>query len=155
MAVRGRAQAQGFEHQQLARRVGQVIFTAQHVRDAHLGIVDGIAEEERRAAIRAPQDEVADVVGGETLRAVDHVVEFHEPARGHAKPRGRRYALGALADARLGRQIATGSGISGRPAGRQLRLARQIQLERRAIAGISEPIRIQAGRMPRVYGPAT
>ena len=154
MPVRGRAQLERLEHQQLARRVGQVILAAQHVGDAHLRIVDGIAEEERRAAIGAPQDEVADVVGGEALRSVHHVVELDAPAGGHAKPRGGRDALGALAHARLGRQLAAGAGITRRTPGGELRLARQVQFERRAVAGIREAARIERGRVARVDGAA-
>ena len=150
MAVGGRAQLQRLEHQQLARRVGQVIFATQHVRDAHLRIVDGIAEEERRAAIGAPQDEVADVVGREALRAVHHVVELDAPAGGHAKPRRRRDALRALAHARLGRQLAAGAGITRRTPGRELRLARQVEFERRAVTRVREATRIERGRMARV-----
>ena len=134
MSVGRRAQLERLEHQQLARRVGEVILAAQHVRDAHLRIVDGIAEEERGAAIGAPQDEVADVVGREALRSVHHVVELDAPPGGHAKPRGRRDALRALAHARLGRQLAAGAGITRWTAGGELRLARQVEFERRAVA---------------------
>ncbi len=151
VAVGRRAQAQRLEHQQLPRRVGQVIFAAQHVRDAHLGIVDGIAEEKRRAAVGAPQDEIADVVGGEALRAVHHVVELD-----HVCPSGtRNRVVGEMPCALLrtrasGRQLAAGTGITRRPAGGELRLARQIEFQRRAVAGIGEPARIQRGRMARV-----
>ena len=151
--VGGRTQFERLEHQQLARRVGQVVFAAQHVRDAHFGIVDGIAEEEGRAAVGAPQDEVADVVGGETLRPMHHVVEFDRLAGGNAKTGGRRDALRALAHAGFGGQLAAGARIARGAAGRQLRLARQLQFQRRAIAGIGQAARVQRGRMPRVDGP--
>ena len=150
MAIGRRSQAQRLEHQQLPRRVGQVIFAAQHVRDVHLGIVDGVAEEERRAAVGAPQDEIADVIRGEALRSVHHVVELDHATVGHAKARGRRDALRALAHPRLGGQLAAGARITRRPAGGELRLAGQIELQRRAVAGIGEPTRIQRGRMARV-----
>ena len=155
VAVGGRTQLQRFENQQLARRIGEVVFTAQHVRDTHLGIIDGIAEKERRAAVGTPQDEIADVVGGEALGTVHHVIEFHAPAVGHAEPRRRRDALRALAHARFGGEFPAGSGITWRAAGGELRLARQIQLERRAVAGIREPAGIERGRMSRVDLAAT
>ena len=98
---------QGIEQHELARRIGEVIVAAQDVRDAHDRVVDGVAEEERSGAVLAADDEIADVVRGESLRAVHQVDEFdrHGP-RGTAKrsvgldPRAARSARCAAVSAR-------------------------------------------------------
>ena len=69
------------QNQYLARRVGHVIVAAQHERDAHQRIVERVREEERGAAVGATDDEVADVVGVETLLAVHEIVEGDDLAR--------------------------------------------------------------------------
>ena len=48
MAVAGPPHAERIEQHQLARRIGEMIVAAQHVRDAHHRIIDGIAKKERR-----------------------------------------------------------------------------------------------------------
>ena len=78
-------QLQRLEHQHLPRRVGQVIVAAQHERDAHQRVVDRVREEERRAAVGATDDEVADVVAGEALLAVDDIVEADDLPDGTRK----------------------------------------------------------------------
>ena len=93
--------------QELARRIGQMILAAQHVRDPHARIVHGIAEEERRGAVGAPHDEVADVVAQEALRAVHEIDEFDALAQRHAETQ-RRSAGPALAAARAPRGSARG-----------------------------------------------
>ena len=115
------------EQHQLARRVGQVIVAAQHVRDAHGGIVDGVAEEERGRAVLAPDDEIADVVRREAAaaRAPDRRTRStvasgtREAQRRLAVPRAS--ARGAL---RRG-QGAAGAGIARRLARHALELARR------------------------------
>ena len=61
VAVAGAAHAQGIQHHELARRIGEMVVAAQHLGDSHDGIIDGIAKEERGAAVVAPDDEIADV----------------------------------------------------------------------------------------------
>jgi hypothetical protein len=150
VTVSRRPEIQRFEHEQLTRRVGEMVLAAQHVGDTHLGIVDGVAEEERRAAVGTPQDEIADVVARETLGTVHHVVELDDAPRGNAKARRGRYPLGALAHTRLGRKFATRARVPRRAAGGELRLAGQVELERRAITRVREATGIERRGMPGV-----
>ena len=46
-----------------------MIIAAQHLGDAHRRIIDGIAEEERRGAVVAAYDEVADIAGRRSVAA--------------------------------------------------------------------------------------
>jgi len=57
-------------------------------RDAHGRVVHRVAQEERHAAVRPADDEVADVVARESLRPVDQVVELDDAARRHTKTQG-------------------------------------------------------------------
>ena len=89
MAIARHRQAECLEQQDLPRRVGEVVVAAQHERHAHRRVVQRVAEEERDAAIRAADHEVADVVAREALRAVDQVVELDEAPGRHAEPQRR------------------------------------------------------------------
>ena len=100
-----------------------MVLTAHHVRDAHGGIIDRIAEEEGRGAIRAAHDEIPDVVAQETLRPVHEVHEFDPLARRHPEAQGRSEPRGAFRGALRGGQMAAGARIPGRPAGGQLGFA--------------------------------
>ncbi len=60
--VGGRRRAEGGEHEELARRVGQVVVAADDVTDRHLMIVDDGREVVAGGAVGAHDDEVADHV---------------------------------------------------------------------------------------------
>ncbi len=53
MPVPRATQAQRIQHHELARRIGQMIVAAQHLRDAHQRVVDGIAKK-RTTKYRRP-----------------------------------------------------------------------------------------------------
>ena len=81
------------QNQNLARRIGHVIVTAQHQRHAHQRVIDGVGEKERGAAIGATNDEVADVIGVEALLAMHEIVERDDLALRHAETQRRRLAF--------------------------------------------------------------
>ena len=83
MRVLRNRQIQGLQQQHLPRRVREVIITSQHERNAHQCIVDGVREKERRAAVGATNDEIADVVGFEALLAVHEIGEANDLAGRH------------------------------------------------------------------------
>ena len=56
--IAGRHLAQRLEDKQLARRVGEVVVTADHVGDAHLGVVDGDREVVEDRAVRTSDHRV-------------------------------------------------------------------------------------------------
>src|SRR6185295_4707315 len=96
-AIHRRAQAERLHDHELTWSIGQVIFATQDVRDAHARVVHGIREEERRRAVGAANDEIADVVAQVSLLAVHEIREFDALAERHAEARGRRDALRPLA----------------------------------------------------------
>ena len=55
------AHAQRIQQHELARRIGEMIIAAQHLGDSHRRVIDGVAKEERRRAVVAPNDEIADI----------------------------------------------------------------------------------------------
>jgi hypothetical protein len=73
--VHRRRLAQRQQHVHLARRVVQVVVAADHVRDAHVGVVHHHAEVVGRRAVRARDDEVVEFLVLERHRAVDHVLD--------------------------------------------------------------------------------
>src|SRR5687768_5487069 len=74
-----------------------MIVATQHEVDLHPRVVDGVAEKERRAAVGACDDEIADVVARKPLRSVDAVLEGNCPSHGHAEPKRARPTLAATA----------------------------------------------------------
>ena len=112
--------------------------TAQHQRDAHCRIVHGIAQEERRRSIGTSHDEIADVVGRESLRTVDQVVEFdHAPRR---DPETRRVlpSCGDTPFHLFRRKRRAGTGVAWRATRGELRAARQRKFLRRAEAWVCQ-----------------
>src|SRR5690349_9239801 len=85
VSVSGGRELQSLQYQQLTRRVRKMILTAQHVRHAHAGIVDGIAEKELGGAVGPAHHEVPDVIGEEALGSVDEVGELDPPAARNGK----------------------------------------------------------------------
>jgi hypothetical protein len=57
-----------------------MIFAAQHVGDTHQRIIHGIGEKKLRGSIGPANDEIADVVAGETLRPANPVGKFNHSA---------------------------------------------------------------------------
>src|ERR1700674_289057 len=140
MAIARRRQPQRREQQPLSGGVAQVILAAQHMRDTHQRIVERVAEKERRTAVLAPDDEVADVVGQETLCTMHQVLELDALSARHPKAQARLASLRQARRALGGAQLAAGSGVARRAAGGQLRAPRQIQLELAAEARIRQPL---------------
>ena len=89
MSVGGAAHAERIQQHQLTRRVGQMVIAAQYLRHAHGGIIHCVAKKERRRAVFAANDEIADVVGRKTLRSVNSVCEFNDLIDGHGKAQRR------------------------------------------------------------------
>ncbi len=92
MTVGRSAHAERLQQHDLTRGVGQMIIAAQHLRDAHGGIVNRVAKKERRRAVFAANDEIADVVGRKSLRPVHRVREFNDLIDGHRKAQRRLQA---------------------------------------------------------------
>src|SRR5579862_5086887 len=92
MPVARCTQLECLEDHQLPRRVRQMIFTTQHVCDAHLGVIHRIAKEELRGAIRTPYHEVADIVREKALRPVHEVQKLDTSPQRDSEPRTRRNA---------------------------------------------------------------
>ncbi len=134
--VGGRLEAEGLEDQQLPRRVGEVILAAQRQRHSHAGIVHRVGEEERGRAVRTPHHEIADIIGREALRPVHEVNPLDAHGRGHAEAQRRREALRLAPGALIQGQVAAGAGIARRLPGAELCAARELELERRAEAGV-------------------
>ena len=75
VGVARRLVAERLQHEQLLRRVGEVVVTADHVGDPHLGVVDGDGEVVEDRAVAAGDDEVVVAAVGKADRAVDEVVD--------------------------------------------------------------------------------
>ena len=113
-----------------------MVLAAQHDGDAAVGVVEDVREEERRAAVGAPQHEVADVGALEHLIAVHEVGERDAAAVRHTEPQRRLTALGEPCGALLRIELAAGAGIARRATGGELAAAADLDLERRAVAGV-------------------
>ena len=123
----GRRLGQRRVDHELARRVGQVLLGAKHVRDLHRRIVHRRREVVGRKPVRAQQDEVAHHSGGEAHIAAHQVVE-HPVARldGEAHALGSSFGAGRGA---LGeRHAPAATVVVRRPARRQRLLSPRFQL---------------------------
>ncbi len=129
-----RRETERLVQQDLARRVGDVVFAPHHVRHFHQRIVDHDREVVGGRAVGPDDDRVADDVGLEPDVAAHGVGEDDVALLGHAKPN-----RGAFAgrDARRGlfaRQPAAGAGVARRPAVRERVLALGVELRGRTEA---------------------
>src|SRR5581483_2285236 len=113
-----------------------MVLATQHPRHTHCGVIDRIAEKERSRPVRSQDHEISDVVGEEALRTVHEIHELDPTAVGHLEPHTGNNALGPFLLALRGRKLAAGAGVTRRLTRGELRLARDFELERRAIAGI-------------------
>src|SRR5579863_5233514 len=96
--------------------------------DAHQRVIERVAEEERGAAILAPDDEIADVVRQVTLCAKYQIVEFDAPPGRNPKAQAGLAALRQAAGALIGGKRTAGARVARWSTGGQLRAPRQIQL---------------------------
>ncbi len=150
MPVARRAQAQRFEHQQLARCVRQVILAAQQMRDLHQGIIDRVGEEECRRAVLAPHHEIAQMHAIDLLGAMHQILELELSAGRNAKAQRGRRARGQACPARAGVEQRTGTGVTRRAARRQLRAAAELELRTAAEARIGPLLRFEPRQERRV-----
>ena len=77
----------------LARGAGEEVLAAQHVRDLHQGVVDGVDQRVERVAVGPGEREVGHVVAVEGDRPADEVVE-RDLTVGHPEPDDRLATLG-------------------------------------------------------------
>ncbi len=131
--------AQRFVDHELARRVGDMVFPAQHVRDLHQVVVDDDREVIRRDAVAFDDDEIARVFGGKRNFAFDHIVEGVGLVLRHAETHARHAAFGFERLALLRRQIAVSARITRRLAGVRLLFAFFFQFFFGAVAQVSQP----------------
>ena len=136
MRVSGRLRAERTRQQQLARRVRDVVLAAQHVRDAHRGIVDDVAEQECGRAIGPSNDEITQLVGQEALRSADQVLVQHLLARRDAKAQRGHLPPAFARAARRGVERGASAGVAWRMAAAERGLARHLELEWRAVARV-------------------
>jgi len=127
---------------------------AQYVRDLHQCIIECIAEKKRRAAVFAPDDEIADVIGQETLGTMHQVLELDALPGGHPEAQARPAPGRQPGCALLGVQLAAGAGVARRLAGRDLRPPHQIQLKAAAEARVCQPLAFQPLKILLVDGAA-
>jgi len=72
----------------------EIVAMTSDMRDAHRGIIHGIAEEKRRRTVGPPHDEIPDVITEEALCATHEIDELdpltgrHPKAQGRSQPRG-------------------------------------------------------------------
>src|SRR5579871_1360969 len=137
------AQPERGKQQHLARRIGEMIVPAQHVGYTHQRIVDGVREEESRGAVLPSDDEVPDLRRREYLRSVHEVHPLERRCRGHGEAQGGLEAACLALGALRGAQVAAGSGVARRLARHALKLARQLELLRRAVARVRPPLTFQ------------
>src|SRR3569833_1749980 len=93
MSVVGRAQSERLQNHQLTRCIRQMVLTSKHMRDTHVRIVHRIRKEKCGAPIGTPDHEVTDVVGQETLCAVNKIYKLDTASVWDPEAAGRRYAL--------------------------------------------------------------
>src|SRR5665213_70316 len=146
-------QCQRLEQQALPRRIGQMILTPQHMADLHQRIVHGIAEQERRAAILPSDDEIADVIGSEALRTMGDILELETAARRDPKTQAGGQSTGRPRCTLLPRQFATAARVAWRASRSQLRTPRQLQLQGRTEARISQQVALELLEVALVQRP--
>ena len=154
VAVVGSPHAERIEQHQLARRVGEMIVAAQYMRDAHDGIVHGVAKEERGCAVLATNDEVADVRRRKALRPVHEIGELDDRRVGHGETQRGLASLGQPRGALGGGEGAAGAGIARGSACHALELARELELVGRAKARVGASCGLQAGEQLPIPGAA-
>ena len=116
-----------------------MVFTAQHGGDACECIIDHIREKERCRTIRSLHDEIADVRAGEHLLCMHEVRELNATLIGHPKTQRGLAAFGESSGALMNIEVAAGAGIARRTTRSELGLAADLDLKRRAVAGIHPP----------------
>src|SRR5580692_7111895 len=136
MAIKRHRQRERLQQQALARGIAEVILPAQHMTHLHQGIVHGVAEKKSRGPVLAPHDEIADVIGQETLRAVHQILELEPLPERYAEAQARAPTFGPAQRHLCRAQVPAGTGVARRAAGRELAAARELELERRAETGI-------------------
>src|SRR5678815_1677401 len=94
-----------------------MVLAAQHVRHAHGRVIDRVAEEERRGAVRAPDHEIADAVRVEALLTVYEIIEKNALVIRHAEAQRRMMPLLLPGGTLRGGESAAGAGIARRLAG--------------------------------------
>src|SRR5579871_1708048 len=107
-----------------------MILTSEDVSNAHVGIVNRIAEKERSRPISASNNEVSDVVRQEALLAVNEVHELNAAVQGHPKAQGRSYPLLTLLLLLLDREVPAGPCVAWRLPRGHLCTARSLELQR-------------------------
>ena len=90
------------QREHAVRRVDEIL-AAQHVRDAHVEVVDRVGEEEHRRAVRAHDHEVGDRRPLDRHLAADDVDERAAALVGRAEADRARLALGRARRALLRR----------------------------------------------------
>ena len=98
--VARRRRAERLEHEQLLRRVREVVLAAHDVRDAGVEVVDRDGEVVEDRAVRACDHRVVHVDVLEARLAADHVVDDRLALVGHAQPH-RPLGLRLAAEAAL------------------------------------------------------
>ncbi len=100
VCIRRCGQAEGLEQQQLPRRIREVIVTPQHQCHAHQGIIERIREKERGSTVRTADHKITDVVGRETLLAMDQIRKGNHTTGRYAEAdrccEPSRFAFGTL-----------------------------------------------------------
>ena len=127
----------------LARRVRNVILTADHVRHLHQRIVDDDREVVGGNAVRPDEHRIADHIGVKRDLAADDVVEGDGAAFGHAQPDDRRFSVLFSSPGFVRRDVAAGAGVFRRQSRRELRLAMCFERLSRAKAVIALALREQ------------
>src|SRR6185295_9209258 len=131
-------ETESLEQQDLPRRVRQMVVAAQDVRHAHQCIVQRIAEEERRVAIRTAHDEIANVLAGKALAAAHEILKLDAPALWNMKTQAGLETARQLCIPLARRKLAAGARIARRPTGSELCPTRHFKLEWCAVARIHQ-----------------
>ena len=127
-----------------------MILTAQHMGDAHFGIVHRIAEKKGWRSVGAPHHEIADVAGIEALRAADQILEHDRLSDGHPEAQRRRLPCRQTPGGLIRGERRAAAVIPWRPARGELRPSLLGQRLGRAKAGIKPSLRLQGGEMGSV-----
>ncbi len=78
--------SQGVEQEEHLWHPGEEVLAPNGVGDSHVGVVDCVSQEEHGRAVRAPDDEVLEVVGRERDLTAHDVLELHCLPRRHPEP---------------------------------------------------------------------
>ena len=120
-----------------------MVLAAQHLRDAALGVIEHIAEEERCAAVGSADDEIADIGALEALLPVHAVGELDATVVRHPEAQRGLSAGGKARRTLCGVEGATGAGIARRSTGGELCAPTRLDLKRRAEAGVDETVTLE------------